>query len=157
MPTFSFFLIIHIVAGSICLLSGAVAIFARKRKGVHTKIGELYHACYLIVFITAIVMSIMRWSQLQYLFYIAIFSYSLALYGYLAKKFRWKEWLRKHITGMLGSYIGVITAVLVVNGEPVSYVTGLPYLSLWFIPTIIGTPLIMYITNKFLRPRKRSK
>ncbi|WP_199621881.1 DUF2306 domain-containing protein [Paenibacillus alkalitolerans] len=142
MQLFSLLLIVHIAAGTVCLITGALAASARKRKGAHTLAGEVYHLSYVVVFLTSVVMSVMKWSEIAFLFYIALFSYGLALYGYLARKMRWRNWLRPHISGMLGSYIGIITAVLVVNGEAVSSVTGIPPLFLWFIPTIIGSPLI---------------
>jgi hypothetical protein len=152
MNLYSLLLIVHIVAGTICLLCGAWAASARKRKGAHTVSGEIYHASYMVVFVTAVAMAIMKWSELAFLFYIALFSYGLALYGYLARKRQWSNWLKHHIGGMLGSYIGVITAVLVVNGHTVSAVTGIPYLLLWFLPTIVGTPLIrMVIARNHLR------
>ncbi|TDF93015.1 DUF2306 domain-containing protein [Paenibacillus piri] len=155
MSIYSLLLIAHIAAGTICLLSGACAIFVRKQKGLHTVLGETYHIHYIFVFLTAVIMSMMKWSELQYLFYIALFSYAQALYGYLARKLRWSNWLSKHIIGMLGSYIGIITAVLVVNGEPVTALTGIPKLSLWFIPTIIGSPLIFFTTRRFRRPPRK--
>ncbi|MFF2889348.1 DUF2306 domain-containing protein [Paenibacillus sp. NPDC057967] len=148
---YTVFLVIHIVAGTVCLLAGGIAIGVRKRRGVHTLVGEAYHAFYFVVFITSVAMAIMKWSTLQYLFYIALFSYGQALYGYLARKRRWDGWLRKHIIGMLGSYIGIITAVLVVNGEDIASLTGMPAIMLWFIPTVIGTPLIIRTVNRFVR------
>lgn len=151
MSIYTIFLVIHIIAGSICLLTGAVAAFARKRKGNHTLFGEVYHANYAIVFITAVVMSIMNWSELAFLFYVAIFSYGLALIGYLARKRRPKNWLPMHINGMLGSYIGVVTAVLVVNGSAVASTIGIPSWFLWLLPTIIGSPITAITINRFVR------
>lgn len=145
-------LIIHITAGFFCLVFGALAASTRKRNGNHTISGEVYHFSYLIVFLTAVAMAIMKWSELAYLFYIALFSYGLALYGYLSRKRLWPKWIYHHISGMLGSYIGVITAVLVVNGKAVSALTGIPPLLLWFIPTIIGTPIIRMV---IARQRRR--
>ncbi|MFE4349345.1 DUF2306 domain-containing protein [Peribacillus butanolivorans] len=142
-------LVIHIIAGSVCLLTGAIASIAKKKKGNHTTIGEVYHGGYLVIFITSLVMAIMNWSESAYLFYIAIFSYSLVLLGYLARKLRWRNWLRMHIGGMLGSYIGIITATLVVNGSKIPLVNEIPSLLLWFIPTIIGTLLITIVSRRY--------
>ncbi|SEC49901.1 DUF2306 domain-containing protein [Paenibacillus sp. GP183] len=151
MNLYALLLIIHIVAGTICLLCGALAASFRKRKGAHTVSGEIYHASYVVVFVTAVAMALMKWSELAFLFYIALFSYGLALYGYLARKRLWPNWLQHHIGGMLGSYIGVITAVLVVNGHTVSAETGIPNLLLWFLPTIIGTPIIRMVSARYYR------
>ncbi len=82
------------------------------------------------------------------MFFIALFSYGLALYGYLARKRRWTEWVGKHINGMLGSYIGVITAVLVVNQAKIPVLNQWPSLLLWLLPTIIGSPLIAMVQRQ---------
>ncbi|GAA0440757.1 DUF2306 domain-containing protein [Lentibacillus halophilus] len=142
-------LIIHIIAGSFCLLTGAVNFSVKKEKGYHTRIGEWYHSGYFVVFITSVGMAIINWSESAYLFYIAIFSYGLALFGYLARKMRWRGWLPMHIGGMAGSYIGIVTAVLVVNGADIPLINHIPSLLLWFIPTIIGTPIISMVNKRY--------
>ncbi|WP_078544443.1 DUF2306 domain-containing protein [Litchfieldia alkalitelluris] len=150
---FYLLLILHIISGAICLLTGLVAAFKKKRKGVHTFTGEIYHWSYLIVFSTAVAMSIIKWDESAYLFYIAIFSYGLALTGYLAKKMRKRNWLGLHIGGMLGSYIGIVTATLVVNANNIPFISELPTLLIWVLPTIIGIPLIFRIGKRY-SPRK---
>ncbi len=149
MELFETFLILHIIAGFICLFTGLISGVSRKRKGVHTVAGEIYHWSYVGVFITAIILSIMHWDMSAYLFYIAIFSYSFAFIGYLAVKLRWRNWLMAHISGMLGSYIGIVTAVLVVNVGRIPLLNELPVLLFWFLPTIIGTPIIAKISAKY--------
>lgn len=149
MDIFHILLIIHIVFGAICLISGAVAMSAKKRKGTHTEWGEVYHASYVVVFITAIILSILHWNEIAYLFYVALFSYSFAIYGYLARKRRWKNWLHHHIRGMLGSYIGAVTALLVNIGSYIPILNLLPKLSFWFLPTLIGTPLAIMAVKKY--------
>lgn len=149
MDIFTIMLVIYIIAGSVCLLTGAIASIAKKKIGNHTIVGEVYHCGYLVIFITSVIMAIMNWSESAYLFYIAIFSYGLALFGYLARKLRWRNWLTMHIGGMLGSYIGVITATLVVNGSKIPLVSEIPTLLLWFIPTIIGTPIISVVSRRY--------
>ncbi len=153
MALFHFMLLLHIAAGSVCLLTGGLAAYARKRKGMHSTAGEIYHAGYVVVFITAVVMAMMKWSEIAFLFYIALFSYGLALAGYLARKMRWRSWMNAHISGMLGSYIGIITAVLVVNGASIPLLNQLPPILLWFLPTIIGSPLIAAVGRRFAKAR----
>ena len=148
---FKLFLVIHIVTGAICLITGLLAGFSPKRRGKHSFYGEIYHGSYVLVFITAVVMSILHWNESAYLFFIAIFSYSLAFLGYIAAKKRWKNWLGSHIGGMLGSYIGIVTATLVVNAKSIPIINNLPILLLWFLPTIIGTPIIIMVGRKYNR------
>jgi hypothetical protein len=58
-------------------------------------------------------------------------------------------WWFSHMTGMLGSYIAVVTAFSVVN------FTSLPPVLRWLWPTVIGTPLIVawvvYYRMRFAR------
>lgn len=67
--------------GTICLITEALAAMTRKRKGWHTLAGEMYHGGYAAIFVTSVWMAILHWEQSAYLFYIAIFSYGLALFG----------------------------------------------------------------------------
>ena len=63
----------------------------------------------------------------------------------LRKKLVYKNyWLLAHIGGMLGSYIGAITAFVVNN----SRVIPLPNLVLWLGPALFITPLIFFEVNK---------
>jgi hypothetical protein len=151
---FTTLLSIHIISGFICLMTGLIAGIARKKKGLHTITGEVYHGAYVIVFITAIVMAIMHWQESAFLFFIALFSYAFALRGYLARKLRWKNWMSHHIVGMLGSYIGIVTATLVTNFHKIPLLNSLPELLIWFIPTIIGSPIIGMTTKKYLSKPK---
>ena len=140
----------------ICLLTGLLAGLSKKRRGKHTAIGEIYHGSFVFVFISAVVMSIMHWDESAYLFYIGVFSYSLAFLGYLSAKIRWKNWLGTHIGGMLGSYIGIFTATLVVNVNRIPVLNEYPVLWFWFLPTIIGTPIIFLIGRKYSPQKRRS-
>lgn len=150
-------LIVHIIAGSVCLVCGLGAMFSKKRKGKHTKFGQIYHGSYVAVFLTAVLIAILHWEDSQYLFYIALFSYGLALMGFLSVKMKkMKKWLTLHISGMLGSYIGIVTATLVVNVNKIPILNELPVIYYWFLPTLIGTPLIFTVGQKY-KPKKRVK
>ncbi|HYF02855.1 MAG TPA: hypothetical protein VEC36_05730 [Patescibacteria group bacterium] len=59
-----------------------------------------------------------------------------------------KLWLAKHISMMCGAYISAVTAFLVVN------FTAKFGIIVWFIPTIIGSPLIAYFTARFTKSTK---
>ncbi|MBG9476022.1 alcohol dehydrogenase [Bacillus megaterium] len=156
MGIFKMILMIHIAFGVICLLLGILAMSAKKRRGSHTKWGEVYHASYVGVFITAIILSILRWEEIAYLFYVALFSYSFAIYGYLAGKRRWKNWIYHHIRGMLGSYIGAVTALLVNIGDMLPLLNKLPTLWFWFLPTIVGVPIASIVAKKYRRGKKEN-
>ena len=72
MGIFNILLIIHILFGTICLITGIIAMVAQKERK-HTEWGEIYHASYVVVTITAIILSIINWDKIAYLFYVAIF------------------------------------------------------------------------------------
>ena len=63
----------------------------------------------------------------------------------LRKKLDYKNyWLLAHLGGMLGSYIGALTAFLVNNGQ---HIPAVPSIVLWLGPTAIFVPLIFYEVN----------
>lgn len=144
-------LLIHIFAGAVSLISGGGAMFSRNRREMHTKWGEIYHGAYLFVFVTSLTMAIMNWESSAYLFFIGLFSYSFAFIGYLSIKKKWRNWLSSHIGGMLGSYIAICTAILVVNISKVPILNEWNPLFFWFLPSIIGTPLIFIVGQKYKR------
>ncbi|MFK2824767.1 DUF2306 domain-containing protein [Bacillus sp. B190/17] len=152
----SFILTIHIATGVICLLTGLFSGFSKKKKGKHTLFGQIYFWSYSLVFLSAVIMAILHWEESAYLFYIALFSFSLALLGYFSVKKKWKNWLSTHIGGMLGSYIGIVTATLVVNSHRVPLLNEVPILIVWLMPTIIGTPIIIKIGSKYTPKRKKN-
>jgi hypothetical protein len=63
----------------------------------------------------------------------------------LRKKLTFKNyWLLAHIGGMLGSYIGAITAFLVNNNKWIH----LPDVVAWLAPTVLLVPLLLYEVRK---------
>jgi uncharacterized membrane protein len=141
-------LVVHVVAGTAGLILGPVAMTAPKRRGRHTPVGETYHWVMVAVCVSAAAMAIIDWSRIWWFLPIAVFSYANALLGYLAVKIRWKGWLQSHIGGMCGSYIALVTALLVVNAQPAP-------LWVWFAPTIVGTPLIFLLRQRNAIPSPR--
>ncbi|MGG0592505.1 DUF2306 domain-containing protein [Priestia megaterium] len=117
----------------------------------------MYHGAYAALAATAIMLAIWKWNEIAYLFYIAVFSYGLAIYGYAARKQKWKSWLQHHIRGMLGSYIGAVIALLVNIGDSIPLLNKLPSLFYWFLPTIIGSPLIYIMGRRYRKTSSVSK
>lgn len=139
---FSIILWTHIAAGTIGLVLGPIAMYSKKRKGLHTQIGTVYFYCMTIVCAAALVLSVMHWQQSWWLSIVGVFSFSLAARGYFAAKKRGRDWLQSHIAGMLGSYIAMTTALLVVNAGHIPGHEKIPAIAFWILPTIIGSPLI---------------
>ena len=70
----------------------------------------------------------------------------------LRKILEWRNyWLLAHIGGMLGSYIGALTAFLVNNTKYID----LPGIIFWLGPTVIFVPLIFYEINKHQKKSKK--
>ena len=86
MSIFNILLTIHILFGTICLITGIIAMVAQKKKGKHTEWGEIYHASYVVITITAIILSIINWDKIAYLFYVAIFLFICDLWIPCTKK-----------------------------------------------------------------------
>jgi hypothetical protein len=144
-------LTVHIASGSAGLVLGPVAMFSGKRHGTHTRAGEAYHWIFLSLFLSAVALALLNWDEVWWLAFVGAGSYGFALLGYLAAKRRWKGWLRAHVAGQGGSYVAMVTALLVVNtgGE-----SPLP----WVIPTLIGTPIITWVSSQIAagkRPKRR--
>jgi uncharacterized membrane protein len=140
-------LALHIASGTTALVLGPIAMFAPKRRGLHTRIGDAYHWVFVAVAASALVLAALDLSRLWWLGLIGLFSYSFALLGYLAAKRRWRGWLGAHISGQGGSYIALVTALLVVN-------VGADDLIVWFIPTIVGSPLIAWVRYQVATGRR---
>ena len=74
-----FLLPIHILVGTIALLCAALAVSSKKGKKIHVLSGRTYFWCMVVIFSTAIPMSIIN--NNIFLFLIAIFSFYLAFAG----------------------------------------------------------------------------
>jgi uncharacterized membrane protein len=139
----------HIACGALGLILGPVSMWAKKKKGLHTQIGKVYYALIFGVCISAIALSILHWEKSAYFFPIALFSFGLGFKGYTASRRRQKDWILSHISGMVGSYIALVTAFLVANLGRVAETSTLATVLAWSIPTLVGAPLIWRIEKQY--------
>src|SRR5229473_2973887 len=95
----SFFLplIVHVLAGLTTVITGIVTFSMPKRRGRHPRWGERYLWAYTLVFFTATILSVQRWSADAYLFFIALAGYGFALGGYAARRFRLNPWIMRFL------------------------------------------------------------
>lgn len=147
-------LAVHIVCGFAGLVLGPIAMFARKRPGRHTRVGDLYHWIMLAVCATAAALALLDWQRIWWFLLIALGSYAQAFVGYLAAKRRWRGWLLWHVSMQGGSYIALVTALLVVNWEPMTGTPGMYSPWAWLLPTLVGSPLITWV-NRAIRLGRR--
>ena len=73
------FLVFHVFAGILSLLSGLLIFILKKGTGLHVRVGKLYELSMLFVFITALIVSYIK--QNWFLLLIGLFSYYLVLSG----------------------------------------------------------------------------
>lgn len=133
-------LALHIATGALALALGPLAVYAAKRGGPGTRLDGAYHFAVLAVCASAALLAALDWSRLWWFLPIAAGSYGLALLGYAAGR---RGRLRLYVHGQGGSYIALVTALLVVSvGSPVA----------WVAPTLIGSPLIQ-LAGRRLRGR----
>lgn len=79
-------LIIHVIAAVVALLSGALAIILKSNTPRHKPIGRIYFWSMTVIFITATFISVVK--NLQFLFFIGIFTYYATLIAYRALRLK---------------------------------------------------------------------
>jgi hypothetical protein len=142
-PVFAAALVVHILAGLTCVATGALAATAPKRPGRHPVAGRIYYWGLAVVFSSATVLAVIRWAEDWYLFLIGAVAFIAGTVGYLARRRRWRHWVRIHIPGMGLSYTAMLTAFYVDNGPHLPLWNRLPVLAFWIGPSLIGVPLIV--------------
>lgn len=147
-PLFLALLAVHVPFGLACVVSGLLAMFSPKGPGRHPRWGKIYYWCLSVVFVTACALAALRWAESSYLFYLGTLSFAAATFGRTARRRRWPNWVRLHLSGMGLSYIVLLTAFYVDNGKRLPLWKELPTIAYWFLPSAIGIPLIV---NALLR------
>ncbi|HWV15257.1 MAG TPA: hypothetical protein VN030_07475 [Cellvibrio sp.] len=142
-------LILHMLTAVAALLLGMGAMRVTKQKGWHSRLGNLYHWLFVIVAATAALLATLDWQRLWWFLPVAIFSYAFALLGFAAAKYRWKNWMRWHVTGQGGSFIAMSTAAVANNLGHLGWLA-------WLAPTAIGVPILMWFSRE-VRAGRRPK
>jgi hypothetical protein len=131
----------HILAGLVCVVTGAIAMLSEKRPGRHPNFGTLYYWFLSAVFASATALSVVRWADDYHLFILGALSFAMASLGRSARRKRWPGWIKVHIVGMGLSYVLLLTAFYVDNG-PNLPLRELPHWAFWVLPSAIGVPII---------------
>ena len=153
-PLFLTLVAVHVAAGLVCVIAGAVAMLCRKQRGRHPQAGTVYYWSLAVVAATMAVLAISRWAEDYHLFILGALSFLAASIGRTARRRQWPGWARIHMTGMGASYILMITAFYVDNGPNLPLWRELPPIAFWILPTLVGTPVLL---NALLRhPLARS-
>jgi hypothetical protein len=140
-PVFLAVLATHVLAALACVVFGAVAALSAKGSVRHIRFGRVYYWSLGLVFATSTTMAAMRWAEDYHLFVIGSIAITAASVGYLHRQLR-RPGDAAHITGMGSSYIALLTAFYVDNGENLPLWSHLPHIAYWALPSLIGLPLI---------------
>jgi len=135
---------VHILLGIVCVLSGLVAMLSKKGNNNHRLSGKIYFWALLLIFITVVPLSIMRWPFNNHLFLLATLSFGTAYFGRRLARKPQQGWIRLHTACMGSSYILLLTAFYVDNGKNLPFWNLFPQLFFWLFPAAIGIPIIIY-------------
>jgi uncharacterized membrane protein len=101
--------IIHVIAGVISLITGGIALGLVKGGPNHSKVGRIYSMAMLVVFVTAVFLSSIKF--IPFLFMIAFLSYYAVFAGvrilklkklHKGQKAKWYDWAAGIITTIAG-------------------------------------------------------
>src|SRR5215469_4075718 len=138
----------HVLLGMVCTVTGVVAMTSTKGRGQHSNFGTIYYWCLSGVFVAAVGLSVVRWTEDYHLFILAALSFGAAYFGRQALRHRWRNWPSLHVTGMGASYILLLTAFYVDNGKNLPLWRELPQIAFWLLPSAIGIPIILYALRR---------
>ncbi|WP_415855223.1 hypothetical protein [Sinomonas sp. G460-2] len=147
-------LTVHVAAASVAIVSGIVAMVARKGSGRHSRAGHWYLIGILVVFATACALAAFRWPEDLPLVVIGGIGAASAVYGFAFRRLR-RPGDIPHILAMGISYIAMLTAFYVDNGPQLPVWNLLPPLAFWVIPAIVGAPIIGRAIWKRRHPHHR--
>lgn len=116
-PVFLAVVGVHVLLGLACTITGVIAMLSVKRPGRHPVFGSIYFWCLSGVFVTAGALAAVRWAEDYHLFILGTLAFGAACLGRRARRQRWNNWVKLHITGMGSSYVLLLTAFYVDNGK----------------------------------------
>lgn len=79
-------LLLHIIAGTIALVSGGISFSVRKGKGCHTRSGSFFYFAMLAVGVSALVMCLLKFNP--FLFIVGLFSLYMTITGFRSIKLK---------------------------------------------------------------------
>ncbi len=143
-PVFLTVVAVHVMAGLACVIAGAVAMLSAKRVGRHPSAGTVYYWNLVIVFVSMVILSMLRWPHDNHLLILGILSFAAGFIGRAARRHLWTGWPRIHMSGMGLSYILLLTAFYVDNGPSLPVWKNLPHWSYWLAPSLFGLPILLW-------------
>lgn len=153
-PLFLALVAMHVAAGLVAVIAGAIAMLSRKRAGRHPQAGTMYYWALSTLFVTMTILALSRWAEDYRLFTLGVLSLTAATIGRTARRRLWQSWAPIHATGMGASYILMITAFYVDNGPNLPLWRHLPPIAFWILPSLLGAPLLVnaLLKHPLMRP-----
>jgi len=142
-PWFLAAVAVHVVAGVVAVVAGAIAMLSPKRQGRHPRAGTAYFWALVVISVTMALLAVARWPEDNHLAALGILAIGSAAVGRAARRARWRRWVPIHITGMGVSYVVTLTAFYVDNGAHLPLWNRLPTIAFWLLPTFVGAPIIL--------------
>jgi hypothetical protein len=135
-------LAVHVVAGLVAVITGALAALSRKGGKVHVRSGTVYWVAICAVVGTAAALAAVRWREDYHLVVIGGVSLAGACVGRFFRE-RHTGGHVPHILGMSVSFIAMLTAFYVDNGPHLPLWKRLPRIVYWVLPAAIGAPITL--------------
>lgn len=124
---------LHIAVGVAALVLGPLALLGARPIGRQTWFLLAYQAAVLAVAASALALAALAWSQLWWLTFFAAATAAAVLGGAWMARRHPRGWRGWYVRLMCGSYIALITALLVVSW---------PSVLSWVLPTVVGAPIV---------------
>jgi hypothetical protein len=150
-PFFLTIVAFHVMVGLACVVTGVFAMLSPKRRGWHPRFGTMYYWCLVVVVLSASALASMRWQENYHLFVLGVLAFAAGFVGRTAMRRGWPGRVQVHLTGMAISYIVLLTAFYVDNGENLPLWKELPPLTYWLLPGAVGLPVVAYALVRYRR------
>jgi len=144
---------LHVLCGLVAVVAGVTATLTRKGSRRHRRVGQVWLVGLGGLCVSAPVLASLDWAHRWHLVVLGVVAAGLAALGFLGTRRRWKGWRAAHIAGMSGSFITTLTAFYVDNGPRLPVWNLLPPIVLWFLPGVVGLPLLMRALRRHV-PRR---
>ena len=156
-PTFTAFLVPHIMAGLTALSSGAAVLVARKGTAWHMRAGATYFWAIALLAATAAGLTAVRGARDLPVLGLGLLALALAAAGRHARRQPgarpWRAWPGHgpHIVAMTSSYTVIWTAFLTDNARFLPLVSQLPTAGALLLPSAIAAPLAVWSLRRHRR------
>ena len=152
-PLFIAALAVHVPAGMVAVVAGALAATARKQPGRHPVAGRVYLVALAALGASALVLALMRWRHDWPLFLLDLVALGAAGTGLVLRRRARAGWLPRHGSLMAASYVVLLTGFYIDNGPNLPVWDRLPTIAYWTLPALVGLPLTI---RALARARQRA-